>query len=140
MKTDFEQDGETELMGVLSPLMQGFRINSMSLRDGNDKANVFWLRENWNLEEAEKTETFDSKILECSTISRTINFTSPKEIKNFKISQKIYLMGNQIEQWHFDFGLVIPGSTNDWEQTIEAAEKQDMIPAEVLSGNMMVET
>ena len=49
-------------------------------------------------------------------------------------------MGNLIENWHFDFGLVIPGSKNDWEQTIEAAEKQDMIPAEVLSGNMMIET
>ena len=54
--------------------------------------------------------------------------------------QQISLFGNVIEEWDFKFGFVMPGSTNNWEQTIDAAEKEDMIPADVLSGNMVVET
>eukprot|EP00976_Prorocentrum_cordatum_P083048 1185084-Prorocentrum_minimum.AAC.1 len=35
-------------------------------------------------------------------------------------------------EWHFDFGFVIPGSTNSWQSTIEAADEQDMLnPAEI---------
>ena len=54
--------------------------------------------------------------------------------------QKVSLMGNIIEEWDFKFGFVIPNSTNTWEQIIDAADKDEMIPAEVLSGNMVVET
>lgn len=43
-------------------------------------------------------------------------------------------------EWSFDFGFVIPGSTNSWEQIIEGAGKGKMIPAEVLSGNVIIET
>jgi retinal rod rhodopsin-sensitive cGMP 3',5'-cyclic phosphodiesterase subunit delta len=35
-----------------------------------------------------------------------------------------------IEEWFFDFGFVIPNSTNTWQQVIEADEG-NMIPAEV---------
>ena len=44
-----------------------------------------------------------------------------------------------IEEWLFDFGFVIPNSTNTWQQVIEADEG-NMIPAEVLSGNVTIET
>jgi len=40
----------------------------------------------------------------------------------------------------FDFGFVIPGSTNSWEQTIMSAPKEEMLPASVLSGNLVVES
>ena len=49
-------------------------------------------------------------------------------------------MGNVIEEWDFKFGFVMPGSTNTWENVIDAADKDEMIPAEILSGNMIVET
>jgi hypothetical protein len=35
-------------------------------------------------------------------------------------------------EWHFDFGFVIPGSTNTWQTIIEGAGQSDMIPAEAL--------
>ena len=41
--------------------------------------------------------------------------------------------------WTFKFGFVIPGSTNSWQQTIEA-DKDHMLPAEVLSGNLTIES
>jgi retinal rod rhodopsin-sensitive cGMP 3',5'-cyclic phosphodiesterase subunit delta len=43
-------------------------------------------------------------------------------------------------EWQFDFGFVIPGSTNSWENTIDAAEQKEMLPAAVLSGNLVIDT
>ena len=43
-------------------------------------------------------------------------------------------------EWHFQFGFVIPGSTNTWQQTIDAAPPSEMLPAQVLSGNVVFET
>ena len=49
------------------------------------------------------------------------------------------LGGQVVEKLEFKFGFVIPGSTNSWDQIIEAAEGQVM-PAELLSGNLVVDT
>ena len=35
---------------------------------------------------------------------------------------------------------MIPGSTNTWEQIIDAAAPEDMVPYTVLSGNMVIES
>ena len=35
---------------------------------------------------------------------------------------------------------MIPNSTNTWEQTIDAAEPEAMLPAELLSGNVFIDT
>lgn len=43
-------------------------------------------------------------------------------------------------EWFFDFGFVIPGSTNSWQSLIEAAPESQMIPASVLSGHVVIET
>ena len=45
-----------------------------------------------------------------------------------------------MEEWNFQFGFVIPNSTNTWQQTIEAAEESQMMPASVLDGNVLIET
>lgn len=45
-----------------------------------------------------------------------------------------------IIEWFFDFGFVIPGSTNSWQSLIEAAPESQMIPASVLSGHVVIET
>jgi hypothetical protein len=31
------------------------------------------------------------------------------------------------EEWNFEFGFVIPGSTNSWQTTVEAAAEADMM-------------
>ncbi len=38
-------------------------------------------------------------------------------------------------EWFFEFGFVIPGSTNTWQQTIEAADENSMLPASMLRCN-----
>lgn len=35
-------------------------------------------------------------------------------------------------EWFFDFGFVIPNSTNTWQSLIEAAPESQMMPANVL--------
>lgn len=35
-------------------------------------------------------------------------------------------------EWFFDFGFVIPGSTNTWQSVIEAAAESQMMSASVL--------
>ena len=35
-------------------------------------------------------------------------------------------------EWNFDFGFVIPGSTNTWQSLIVAAPESQMMPASVL--------
>ena len=54
--------------------------------------------------------------------------------------QKVWLGSTVIEEWNFKFGFVIPNSTNTWEQTIEAAAAEEMLPIEVINGNVVIET
>ena len=78
------------------------------------------------------------EILECKEVSREVNFTSAEKIEEFKLLQKVYFQGQSIEEWFFKFGFVMPNSTNQWQSTIEAAS--EMLPAELLSGNVTIET
>ena len=34
----------------------------------------------------------------------------------------------------------MPGSTNSWQSVVDAAEESQMMPASVLSGNIVIET
>lgn len=36
------------------------------------------------------------------------------------------------KEWNFDFGFVMPGSTNTWQSMIEAAPESQMMPASAL--------
>ena len=120
-------------------VMEGFKINWMSMRDG-ETGKVHWECKNWNNNELEKTEFFPKNLLKCRIVTREINFTSKEQIKDFNLLQRIWLAGKVIEEWHFKFGFVIPNSTNTWEQTIEAVAAEDMIPIEILNSSMMIET
>jgi retinal rod rhodopsin-sensitive cGMP 3',5'-cyclic phosphodiesterase subunit delta len=127
--------------------MQGFRINSMQMRDGHTGKHV-WTTSSpaWSggykdiFKSGEIEERVPKDILRCRSVSREMVFSSREKIKDFRIEQKILFRGACIEEWFFHFGFVIPGSTNSWEQTIEAAAKDKMMAAEVLSGNMVIET
>lgn len=44
----------------------------------------------------------------------------------------VFFNGGCMEEWNFNFGFVIPNSTNTWQQTIEAAEESQMMPAALL--------
>lgn len=44
----------------------------------------------------------------------------------------IKIQGRCLEEWYFEFGFVIPNSTNTWQSLIEAAPESQMMPANVL--------
>lgn len=97
-------------------------------------------------------------------MSREINFSSVEEITQLRLEQRIYLEGSCIEglhpsslpfcmdhcimlnaasclaEWLFTFGFVIPGSTNTWQQTIEAAGPENMLDPNDISGKLTIET
>ena len=60
-------------------------------------------------------------------------------IKDLSLAQRMYLHGQLVETLFFQFGFVIPGSTNSWEQII-VADTENMLPPEVMSGNLICET
>lgn len=46
--------------------------------------------------------------------------------------QKVLFKGRCLEEWFFEFGYVIPNSTNTWQSIIESAPESQMMPANVL--------
>ena len=132
----------------------GLRIVEMRMRDVN-KATDIWHSEVFNEQDedslsysraspcfraGEISERVPKEILSCRTICREIRFSSVREVSHFRLHQRVYLHGNCLEEWNFEFGFVMPGSTNTWQQIIDAAPAEKMIPAEVLSGNVTFET
>eukprot|EP01138_Halocafeteria_seosinensis_P004367 gb/GECG01004467.1/.p1 GENE.gb/GECG01004467.1/~~gb/GECG01004467.1/.p1 ORF type:complete len:135 (+),score=14.22 gb/GECG01004467.1/:1-405(+) len=81
-----------------------------------------------------------AEVLEQPAIAREVVFSSQEAMEEFWIKQRILLSDRCIEEWGFHFGFVIPQSTNSWEQIIERADKDSVLPKEILSGNLVVET
>ncbi|XP_067898360.1 retinal rod rhodopsin-sensitive cGMP 3',5'-cyclic phosphodiesterase subunit delta isoform X1 [Heterodontus francisci] len=80
------------------------------------------------------------KILKCKAVSRELNFSSSEQMEKFRLEQKVFFKGQCLEEWFFEFGFVIPNSTNTWQSLIEAAPESQMMPANVLTGNVVIET
>ncbi|TNN61732.1 Retinal rod rhodopsin-sensitive cGMP 3',5'-cyclic phosphodiesterase subunit delta [Liparis tanakae] len=55
-------------------------------------------------------------------------------------TEDLSVPGVEHEEWFFEFGFVIPNSTNTWQSLIEAAPESQMMPANVLTGNVIIET
>jgi retinal rod rhodopsin-sensitive cGMP 3',5'-cyclic phosphodiesterase subunit delta len=122
-------------------IADGFRINYMNMRDAAT-GNLMWQSANWSsgLFERELEAHIPPNILECAAVSREINFSSEEEMEDFRLEQRVFFQGVCMEEWFFDFGFVIPGSTNSWQSTIEAAGDDAMLPAYLLNGNVTIET
>merc|ERR1711937_974013 len=147
------REGETELAAAMASgsaevnedpkaraILDGFSINWMNMRDG-DSGELLWESADIVVFSEEEQEAhIPAEILQCRAVSREINFSSQELIDKLKLVQRIYFQGQCIEEWRFDFGFVIPGSTNTWQSTIEAAGGDKMIPADILSGNVTIET
>ncbi|XP_072560441.1 retinal rod rhodopsin-sensitive cGMP 3',5'-cyclic phosphodiesterase subunit delta isoform X1 [Paramormyrops kingsleyae] len=114
--------------------------NWMNLRDA-DSGKVLWQgTEDLSLPGVEHEARVPKKILKCKAVSRELNFSSLEQMEKFRLEQKVYFKGQCIEEWFFEFGFVIPNSTNTWQSLIEAAPESQMMPANVLTGNIVIET
>lgn len=121
-----------------SNIIAGFKINSIEMRDGETGQVVWSYKGAWDLHRTVEAH-IPKAILQCKSVARKINFSSLEAINSFRLVQKISLQNQHLEEWRFNFGFVIPNSTNDWEQIIYADEAH-MLPAEVLSGNVLIST
>lgn len=127
-----------ELDEKLLKIKQGLKINHMQMKDGTN-GKVLWESKDWDLHSTSHIEKFTKELLKCKVVIRNVNFSSTEQIEDLELIQNFYLMGELLETSRFKFGFVIPGSTNDWEQIIEAKE-DGVLPAEILSGKLHVET
>jgi len=118
-------------------LTQGFKINYMKMKDG-DNGEVLWESFNWDVNH--KVEVLPKELLNCATVNREINFSSAEQIEDLQLIQNFYLLNELIDVTRFKFGFVIPNSTNNWEQYINSKGPEEMIPYNLLSGKLVVET
>ena len=150
--TQNSQQQEAIQQSKIQQIGKGFKIISMKMKSISfhpiinkitidaHNGEVLWHCDDWNVKEGEeKKVVLPKQILQCDAVSREMVFSSEEEIKDFQLLQKIYLNDQEIEQLYFRFGFVIPKSQNSWDQIIQA-DTEGMIPAEVLSGNLLVET
>jgi len=121
-------------------ILKGFQVNWMNLRDADDGKILWQGNEDLSLPETEHEARVPKSILKCRAISREINFTSAEPMEKFRLEQRVLFKGRCLEEWAFDFGYVIPNSTNTWQSIIEAAPESQMMPANVLNGNVIIET
>jgi len=121
-------------------ILDGFKLNWMNLRDG-ETGKIMWQgMEDMSSSECEHEARVPKRILKCKSVSREINFSSKEQMSKFKLEQRVMFKGKCLEEWFFDFGFVIPDSTNTWQSVIEAAPAEQMMPSSVLSGNVVIET
>lgn len=97
-------------------IVKGFYICSLSMKDKTTNDDILSLNGNDfdSIFVEELTVHTTKKLFMCETIMRYIVFKSQSEIKDLKMVQKTYLDGSVLERLDFNFGFVIPGSTNTW--------------------------
>ncbi|XP_016396435.1 retinal rod rhodopsin-sensitive cGMP 3',5'-cyclic phosphodiesterase subunit delta isoform X2 [Sinocyclocheilus rhinocerous] len=109
-------------------ILKGFKLNWMNLRDA-ETGKVLWQgTEDLSLPGVEHEARVPKKILKCKAVSRELNFSSVEKLEKFRLEQKVFF-----KEWFFEFGFVIPNSTNTWQSLIEAAPESQMMPANVLT-------
>lgn len=141
--TEVMTNKEQELIDLadrVENVYRGFQINWMNLRDA-DTGKILWQQnEDMSRSDIEHEARVPKKILKCRVVSREMNFSSIHSMDKFRLEQKVLFKGRCLEEWFFEFGYVIPGSTNSWQSMIESAPESQMMPANVLNGNVVIET
>ncbi|XP_045519695.1 retinal rod rhodopsin-sensitive cGMP 3',5'-cyclic phosphodiesterase subunit delta isoform X2 [Pieris brassicae] len=129
--TDVLPAEETKQDRVVT-ILRGFQINWMNLRDA-DTGKILWQHnEDMSSPEVEHEARVPKRILKCRVVSREMNFSSVESMERFRLEQKVLFKGRCLEEWFFEFGYVIPNSTNTWQSIIESAPESQMMPATVL--------
>ncbi|KAJ8679582.1 hypothetical protein QAD02_015369 [Eretmocerus hayati] len=121
-------------------IFKGFQINWINLRDA-DTGKILWQgNEDLSVPDMEHEAHVPKRILKCRAVSREINFSTAEPMERFRLEQKVLFKGRCLEEWFFELGFVIPNSTNTWQSLFQAAPESQMMPANVLNGNMVIET
>ncbi len=120
-------------------MLDGFSIDWMNLSDAKTNER-FWHDDKWDDLLVDKEIHIPARILRCHTVAREFQFSSVEMLAELRIQQRVFYHDHCLEEWNFEFGFVIPNSTNTWQQTIESAGEGNMLPASALNGNVVIET
>eukprot|EP01135_Chromosphaera_perkinsii_P001503 Nk52_evm2s190 gene=Nk52_evmTU2s190 len=131
---------EAEDKNKAAKIVSGFKLNWMNLRDADTGTLLWQSTEDLADPNVDHEARVPKKVLKCKAVSRELNFSSKELMEKFALKQVVYFDGNPLEEWNFEFGFVIPNSTNTWQSVIEAAPESSMLPANLLSGNVVIET
>jgi len=104
----------------------------MNLRESESGKLLWESSDDISKPEVEHEARVPKSVLKCKAVAREINFTSTEAMEKFRLEQRVLFKGKTLEEWNFEFGYVIPGSTNTWQSLIEAAPESQMMPPEVL--------
>ena len=135
MSIEAQNEEEKE---TFKKIKKGFKVNYIQMKNG-ENGEVMWEVNLWDVNKKSHKIRITKELLKCKKIIRNINFSSEEKLEELELVQNFYLMGELFESSTFKFGFVIPGSTNDWEQ-IMIAKEDGVLPAEILSGKLKVET
>jgi len=127
---------------LIKKIQEGFSINSITMSDG-DTGEIIWKTDDCQsyLNSSKELKAYiSSKLLKCRSVAREVNFSSKEVIKKLRLEQCIIFDDVETEFFEFKFGFVIPGSTNTWQQTIDADDPEKMMAPEILSGHLVVST
>ncbi|XP_013196100.1 retinal rod rhodopsin-sensitive cGMP 3',5'-cyclic phosphodiesterase subunit delta [Amyelois transitella] len=140
MTEDKHRELTEEEKARVENILNGFQVNWMNLRDA-DTSKILWQHnEDMSNPDVEHEARVPKRILKCRVVSREINFSSVESMERFRLEQKVLFKGHCMEEWFFEFGYVIPNSTNTWQSIIESAPESQMMPAHVLNGQVVIET
>eukprot|EP00770_Monocercomonoides_exilis_P004807 MONOS_4784.1-p1 / transcript=MONOS_4784.1 / gene=MONOS_4784 / organism=Monocercomonoides_exilis_PA203 / gene_product=unspecified product / transcript_product=unspecified product / location=Mono_scaffold00132:28374-29061(-) / protein_length=128 / sequence_SO=supercontig / SO=protein_coding / is_pseudo=false len=78
----------------------------------------------------------EKELLKAKAVQTKYEFTSENEVEELKMEQIMVLGTTPIEYFKFEFGFIIPGSTNTFDSTIHGAGEGKMIPPEMLNGKL----
>lgn len=120
----------------------GFRINYISIINA-ENGQLMWKSqegEEFHSSDKEIQANLPKQIFDLDGFTREIHFSANEKIQNLRLEQTVLMNDNPEEFFEFQFGFVIPGSSNTWQQTILADLEGEKIPVEILSGNVVVLT
>ena len=118
--SDDEERKEEPVPGIDPALLNDirlgeFRIEAMKMKDA-EAGSILWESNQWDLTSNEEQKVqFPAAMLGCRAIGREIVFYSKKVMQEFSIRQIMSLHGQVVEEFGFDFGFVMPNTTNSWE-------------------------
>lgn len=125
----------------------GFALLQLTMRDAATGA-LLWESVDWP--DAPPPDTvidchLPAAILAHPIIARELTFASRSALSNLSLTQEIYYHRQLIEKWNFEFGFVIPESTNSWQCTIVKGTSDDIdngpsLTAAMLNGNVVIHT
>ncbi len=68
----------------------------------------------------------------CSNVSQILSYVTLQLAGHHSWLAILECDSVCLAEWNFEFGFVIPGSTNTWQSAIEAAPESQMMPAHIL--------